>query len=95
MPAPTLARAVATRTRAREDLTGLTLVLAAGLAVVAYAMSRSHLRARRRSASLDDDAIRRIETSGRVDVEEPLDLDEAHEEEERFWEEDWDEPEPW
>jgi hypothetical protein len=76
-------------------VTGLTLALAAGLAVVAYVMSRRHLRARRREAGLDDDAIRRIEASGRVDMDEPLDLDEAHEEEERFWEEDWDEPEPW
>ncbi|MEJ2678746.1 MAG: hypothetical protein P8174_06700 [Gemmatimonadota bacterium] len=76
-------------------MTGLTLTLAAGLAVVAYVMSRRLLRLRRREASLDDAAIRRIEASGRVDVEEPLDLDEAREEEERFWEEDWDEPEPW
>lgn len=78
-----------------DVVTGLTLVLAAGLAVVGYVLSRHHLRARRQAASLDDDAIRRIETQGRVDVEEPLDLQEAHEEEERFWEEDWDEPDPW
>ncbi|MEJ2216119.1 MAG: hypothetical protein P8099_05835 [Gemmatimonadota bacterium] len=76
-------------------MTGLTLAVAAALAVVGYVISRRRLQARRREASLDDDAIRRIEAGGRVDVEEPLDLDEAREEEERFWNEDWDEPEPW
>lgn len=43
---------------------------------------------------LSDEAIRRIESSGRLDVDAPLDLDEAAEEEERFWGESWDEPEP-
>ncbi len=43
---------------------------------------------------LDDGAIRQIEASGRVELEEPLDLSEAAEEEDRFWSESWDEPEP-
>lgn len=43
---------------------------------------------------LSDEAIRHIESSGRLDVDAPLDLDEAAEEEERFWGESWDEPEP-
>ena len=41
---------------------------------------------------LDDDMIRRIEQEGVVEVEEPLDLDEVREEEERFWSETWDIP---
>ena len=47
--------------------------------------------------SLDDEAIRRIEETGAltVDEEPPLDLDEIEEEEERFWSEQWDEPEEW
>jgi hypothetical protein len=43
---------------------------------------------------LTDDDIRAIEQGGRIGREEPLDLDEAAEEEERFWDESWDEPEP-
>lgn len=43
---------------------------------------------------LTEGAIRQIEASGRIDMDDPLDLDEAAEEEERFWEESWDEPEP-
>lgn len=48
-----------------------------------------------RGRGLSDGAIRQIEASGRVEVEEALDLDEAAEEEERFWSESWDEPEPY
>jgi len=70
-------------------------MVAAGLAVVGYVLGRHRFYERRRDASLDDDAIRRIEAGGNVEVDEPLDLDEAREEEERFWDEDWDEPEPW
>ena len=44
--------------------------------------------------SLSEGAIRQIEASGRVEMDEPLDLDEAADEEERFWGESWDEPEP-
>lgn len=43
---------------------------------------------------LSESAIRQIEASGRVELDEPLDLDEAAEEEARFWGESWDEPEP-
>jgi hypothetical protein len=43
---------------------------------------------------LSDDDIRQIELGGRIGSEEPLDLEEAAEEEERFWDESWDEPEP-
>jgi hypothetical protein len=67
------------------------LVVAAGLKA----------RARRRAAlgaalpGVDDDAVRSIVETGAlsVDADEPLDLREIGEEEERFWTETWDEPE--
>ena len=70
-------------------------IFAAGAVLVAAAWleSRRRLRAMR-NRELSDGAIRQIEVSGRVEVDEPLDLDEAAEEEERFWNESWDEPEP-
>lgn len=66
---------------------GALLVVAAGLAY------RRQIEQVKRDG-LTEAAIRQIETSGRVDVDDPLDLHEAAEEEERFWEESWDEPEP-
>lgn len=67
------------------------LVIAGGIAV------RLRLRERRHGSphALDDDAVRRIEAVGRLRTaeEEPLDQDEIDEEERRFWEETWDEPE--
>lgn len=43
---------------------------------------------------LSDDMVRQIEDAGYIEVDEPLDLDEIQEEEERFWEEaPWEEPE--
>ncbi|MFW5947566.1 MAG: hypothetical protein ACOCUW_03650 [Gemmatimonadota bacterium] len=65
---------------------GAVLVVAAGLGV--------RRRLRRMDDGLDDADIRRIEASGRVEIDEPLDLEEAADEEERFWNESWDEPEP-
>lgn len=62
------------------------LVVAAGL----LARRRIH-RARE---GLSDADIRALEAGRRVEVEEPLDLAEAAEEESRFWNETWDEPEP-
>lgn len=70
-----------------------TLVLAAGVTL--------HLRRRELLASdrpkLDDEAIRRIVETGEllVDEDEPLDLEEIDQEEERFWSESWDEPDEW
>lgn len=63
------------------------------LVVVAWLGNRRRLQ-RLRDAELSDGAIRQIEVSGRVEVDEPLDLEEAAEEEEQFWDETWDEPEP-
>lgn len=62
------------------------LVAAAG---IAYRLRMAMLR-----DGLDDDAIRAIEQHGQVQQDDPLDLDEAADEEERFWSETWDEPEP-
>lgn len=42
---------------------------------------------------LTDDQILAIEAQGRVEVEDELDLDAIRDEETRFWEESWDEPE--
>jgi hypothetical protein len=44
---------------------------------------------------LSDDMVRQIEHSGWIEVDEPLDLQEIQEEEARFWEEPWDEPDEW
>jgi hypothetical protein len=46
-----------------------------------------------RHRPLTDADIRAIETHGRLPRDAPLDLEEAAEEEERFWGESWDEPE--
>jgi hypothetical protein len=72
-------------------------VLLGLLAVAAGLMYRSRLTRVIRSGDpvLTDDMIRQIEDRGRVDIEEPLDLDEIEEEEARFWEEPWDEPDEW
>jgi hypothetical protein len=44
---------------------------------------------------LTDDMIRQIEERGRVELDEPLDLGQIQEEEARFWEEHWDDPDEW
>jgi hypothetical protein len=44
---------------------------------------------------LTDDMIRQIEANGRVELDEPLDHGQIQEEEARFWEEQWDEPDEW
>lgn len=68
-----------------------------GMAVlvgVAGWLARRRIRAAKRGA-LSDDLVRQIEMVGRVDVEdvEPVDLKRAHEEEDEFWGQTWDEPE--
>ena len=69
------------------------LTVAAGLSV--------HFRRRQLLASnrpvIDDEAIDTIVETGElvVDEDEPLDLDDIDEEEDRFWSESWDEPEEW
>lgn len=74
-------------------------VFGAGLATLAIAAGVS-LRARRAEVLrpgapvLDDASIQRIIEEGAlwIDDDEPLDLDEIDDEEERFWSESWDEP---
>lgn len=72
-------------------------LFAAGALLVAggWWIGRRRLARLRGTGRVTDDVIRRIEGTGRVEADEPLDLDEAAEEEERFWSESWDEPEPW
>ena len=73
----------------------MTTWLFAGAALlVAGAGFLARRRIARARAALSDDDIRDIEAHGRVRADEPLDLGEAAEEEERFWSETWDEPEP-
>jgi hypothetical protein len=77
----------------------LDLLIGALAALAALGCARHLLRVRavRRGAdALTDDAIRAIETGGRIEVEDPLDPEEIREEEERFWQEErWDESEEW
>jgi hypothetical protein len=67
------------------------------LAVFAGLVYRTRLNAAIGSSDplLSDDMVRQIEESGWVEVDEPLDLEEIQEEEARFWEEPWDEPDEW
>lgn len=75
------------------------LLFGFGLAVLAMVAGFS-LPARRKEAFgvdrpvLDDDLIAQIIERGEIylDDDEPLDLDEVDDEEERFWSESWDEP---
>ena len=52
-------------------------------------------RLREAAPGLSDEEVRRIERGEYVELEEPLDLDEAQQAEEEFWDEEWDEPEVW
>ncbi len=70
-------------------------ILTALLAVTGGLIYRTRLgRMGTRKRPLTDDMIRRIEEQGRLDVEdhEALDMQHIREEEERFLEETWDEP---
>ena len=78
-----------------------TLLWAALAALMVAAGLSLHLRRKELVASstpeLDDDAIDTILETGELIVEEdePLDLEEIDEEEDRFWSESWDEPDEW
>jgi hypothetical protein len=69
-------------------------IVAALLAIAAGLLYRTRLDAavREEPGTLDDDLIRQIEEHGWIDVEEPLDMEDIREQEQRFWEESWDEP---
>lgn len=70
---------------------GLSLLVAAA-GVTLYTRRTDGLVAR--GSRIDDDVIARIIDHGEIFLEddEPLDLNEIEEEEERFWSESWDEP---
>lgn len=73
-------------------------LIIAMLPIVAGIAARRRIRREvgDRSGSLTDEDIRRIETTGRTEVDlGPLDLDAIDRAEEEFWEESWDEPERW
>lgn len=84
-----------TLVRTDSNAMGLTLGMLLGvLAVMAAIAYRRRLAGLREQERLTDDAIRRIEQEGTLEVDdEPLDLDTIRDEESRFWEETWDEPE--
>jgi hypothetical protein len=68
--------------------------LIALLALLGGALYLLRLRdVRRGPGGLSDDMIDRIESMGRLELDEPLDLEQIRDEEVRFWEETWDEPE--
>jgi hypothetical protein len=70
-------------------------IVAALLAIAAGLLYRSRLETvvTDDAPVLDDELIRKIESDGWIELEEPLDLDHIREQEQRFWEESWDEPE--
>ena len=82
-------------------LTLFWIVLWLGLiALMVAAAVRLHARRKELTASpvprVDDAAILAILETGELAVDdEPLDLREIDEREERFWSESWDEPEEW
>lgn len=65
----------------------------AGLVLAAVVVWLRKRGAHADGEALTDAQIRAIETEGSVQLEEPLDLDHIRDEETRFWEESWDEPE--
>lgn len=73
-------------------LLALLVVLAGGLVRL-----RVRRRTRDRGPEVTDETVREIEREGTVetDEEEPLDWDRIREEEDRFWAETWDRPEPY
>lgn len=80
-------------------LTLFWLVFGIGLAALTLAAGVTLLARRReafrpREPRVDDDLIEQIIERGEVyvDEDEPLDLEEIDDEEERFWSESWDEP---
>lgn len=72
--------------------------LCAALTVAAgWSLHERRRRLLRSQPFVDDQAIRSILDTGElyVDEDEPLNLQEIDEEEERFWSERWDEPDDW
>jgi hypothetical protein len=75
-------------------MSGMLWIVGALLVIIAGFLYLRRLRRLTRGPGLTDEMIARIESAGAVEVDEPLDLEEAAEEERRFWEDEpWDEPE--
>lgn len=78
-------------------MSGALWIALGGLALAAGVAVRWRIRRVRRrdgAVGVDDEAVRRIEETGRLETDErePLDHDRIREEEDRFWSETWDEP---
>lgn len=72
-------------------LFGFILAVLAAIAALLYRRRLTH-----HTTAIDDDVLRAIEEHGRVEVDEPLDIEHIREEERRFLEEErWDEAEDW
>ncbi len=69
--------------------------VAAILAAIAGMEGLRRVRLHRRGGErgVTDEMIQRIERHGQIEMDEPLDLEAIEDEEARFWEETWDEPE--
>lgn len=73
-------------------------ILLAGLALIGGLLYRIRLTRTIGDVQplLTDDLVRQIEEDGRVDFDEPLDLEQIQEEEARFWEDrPWEESDEW
>lgn len=77
-------------------LSGLLGLVIGVVLVLGWLRVRRHVPRGGGIPRVDDDALRRILEEGRLEGEEPLDLDRVREEERRFWEEErWDDAEEW
>lgn len=83
-------------TRGNSEMTYVWIGLALVVVVVGVA-HRVRMRSRKGRGTLSEEEIRRIEETGSIERPEegPLDLDEIERAEDEFWEETWDEPDPW
>lgn len=73
-------------------------ILLAGLALIGGLLYRIRLTRTIGDVRplLTDELVRQIEEDGRVDFDEPLDLEQIQEEEARFWEDQpWEESDEW
>ncbi|CAN5699136.1 hypothetical protein BH23GEM10_BH23GEM10_08600 [soil metagenome] len=73
-------------------------ILLAGLAVIGGLLYRIRLTRTIGEVQplLTDELVRQIEEDGRVDFDEPLDLEQIQEEEARFWEDQpWEDSDEW
>lgn len=73
-------------------LPGIVLAVLALLAGALYLLRLREVRGGD-GTPVTDEMIERIESLGRVELDDPLDLEQIRDEEVRFWEESFDEPE--